>query len=37
LPKGSAYSFTAKKTGVLLQQTIIGDLTKQRWAQICLS
>jgi hypothetical protein len=37
LPKGSAYSFTAQKTGVLLQQTIVGDLTKQRWAQICLS
>ena len=37
LPKGSAYCFTAKKTGVLLQQTILGDLTKQRWSQICLS
>jgi hypothetical protein len=37
LPKGSAYCFTAKKTGVLLQQTIVGDLTKQRWAEICLS
>lgn len=37
LPKGSAYCFTANSTGVLLQQTIVGDLTKQRWAQICLS
>lgn len=37
LPKGSAYSFTAKETGVLLQQTIVGDLTKQRWAETCLS
>ncbi len=37
LPKGSAYCFIAKKTGVLLQQTILGDLTKQRWSQICLS
>jgi hypothetical protein len=37
LPKGSAYCFSAKETGVLLQQTIIGELTKQRWAEICLS
>lgn len=37
LPKGSAYSFNAIRTGVLLQQTIVGELTKQRWAQICLS
>lgn len=37
LPKGSAYSFTALKLGVLLQQTIVGELTKQRWAQTCLS
>ncbi len=37
LPKGSAYCFTAKEIGVLLQQTIVGDLTKQRWAEICLS
>lgn len=37
LPKGCAYCFTAMETGVLLQQTIVGDLTKQRWAEICLS
>ena len=37
LPKHSAYRFSAKKTSVLLQQTILGPLTKQRWASICLS
>lgn len=37
LPNGCAYRFKAQKIGVLLQQTIIGDLTKQRWAQTCLS
>lgn len=37
LPKGSAYCFAAKETGVLLQQTVVGELTKQRWAEICLS
>jgi len=37
LPKGCAYRFTAQQTGVLLQQTIVGDLTQQRWAEICLS
>lgn len=37
LPKHSAYRFSAKKTSVLLQQTLNGPLTKQRWASICLS
>lgn len=37
LPKGSAYRFTASRTGVLIQQTVSGDLTKTRWASICLS
>lgn len=35
LPAGSAYRFTATKTGVLLMQTIAGPLTQFRWAEIC--
>jgi len=35
LPKGAAYRFTAKDVGVLLQQTILGDLSVQKWAEIC--
>ena len=35
LPKGSAYQFRSKKPSVVLIQTIKGDLTIERWAQIC--
>jgi len=35
LPKHSAYQFRAKKPAVLLIQSIFGDLTVQRWAEIC--
>lgn len=36
LPKGSAYQFrNAGKPGVLLVQTILGDNTVERWADIC--
>lgn len=35
LPAGSAYRFTAERTGVLLMQTIAGVDTKFRWADIC--
>jgi hypothetical protein len=35
LPKGSAYQFRAKKPAVILIQTIKGDLTLERWAEIC--
>jgi hypothetical protein len=35
LPKGAAYRFRASKPGVLLLQTILGDLSVQKWAQIC--
>jgi hypothetical protein len=37
LPANSAYRFTAKKPGVLILQTIQGDDTIERWADICLS
>ncbi len=35
LPKGAAYQFTAASPSVLIQQTIVGDLTVQKWAEIC--
>jgi len=35
LPKGAAYRFSAERPSVLIQQTILGDLTRQKWAQIC--
>jgi hypothetical protein len=36
LPKGSAYQFKASgKPGVILLQTIKGDLTVEKWAEIC--
>jgi hypothetical protein len=35
LPKGAAYQFEAKKPGVILLQTIGGDLTVEGWKEIC--
>lgn len=35
LPKGSAYQFHAARPGVILIQTIKGDLTIERWKDIC--
>lgn len=35
LPKGAAYQFHANKPGVILLQTIAGDLTVERWKDIC--
>ena len=35
LPKGAAYQFHAAKPGVILLQTIKGDLTLERWNDIC--
>jgi hypothetical protein len=37
LPANSAYRFVAERPGVLFQQTIQGDDTIERWAEICLS
>jgi len=37
LPRGAAYQFTASRPSVLIQQTIAGDLTRQKWAEICAS
>ncbi len=36
LPRGAAYRFSAAKPGVLLQQTVLGDLSVQKWADICM-
>ena len=35
LPKGAAYRFNAARPAVFIQQTIAGDLTVQKWAEIC--
>lgn len=35
LPKGAAYRFVSAKPSVMIQQTIVGDLTVQKWADIC--
>lgn len=35
LPKGSIYQFRARKIGVIVQQTILGPLTVQKWEDIC--
>lgn len=36
LPAGAAYRFNATKLGVIMQQTILGDLSVQKWREICL-
>jgi len=36
LPAGCAYRFSARKTGVALVQTMLGELSVQKWADICL-
>jgi hypothetical protein len=35
LPKGCAYQFRSAKPGVVLIQTILGDFSVQKWAEIC--
>jgi hypothetical protein len=35
LPKGVAYQFHAVRPGVILLQTVKGDLTVERWKEIC--
>ncbi len=37
LPKGAAYQFSAARPSVMIQQTILGELTQQKWAEICTS
>lgn len=35
LPKGAAYRFRAAAPGAMLMQTILGDLSVQKWSEIC--
>jgi hypothetical protein len=35
LPKNSAYQFRSAKPGVLILQTCKGDLSVEKWTQIC--
>jgi hypothetical protein len=35
LPKGAAYQFHAVRPGVILLQTVKGDLTVEKWKEIC--
>jgi len=37
LPANAAYRFHADRPGVILLQTVLGDDTVERWAEICLS
>ena len=37
LPEDAAYQFQAKKPGVLLLQTLKGELTVEKWAEVCQS
>jgi hypothetical protein len=36
LPGGCGYRFSATTLGVILQQTILGALSRQKWNEICL-
>ena len=35
LPAGAAYRFRASRPSAMIQQTIAGELTVQRWGEIC--
>jgi hypothetical protein len=35
LPQGAAYQFRAQTPGVILMQTLEGELSVQKWAEIC--
>jgi hypothetical protein len=37
LPANRAYRFSSPQPGVILQQTILGEDTLERWAEICLT
>jgi hypothetical protein len=37
LAAGNAYRFTAIRLGVLLQQTVLGELSVQKWREICFT
>jgi hypothetical protein len=35
LPKGAAYRFNAARPAAMIQQTLKGDLTVEKWSEIC--
>jgi hypothetical protein len=35
LPKGAAYRYVANRASAMIQQTLAGELTLERWGQIC--
>ncbi len=35
LPKGAAYRFSAARPSAMIQQTLKGDLTVEKWSEIC--
>jgi len=35
LPKGAAYRFNAARPSAMIQQTLKGDLTVEKWSEIC--
>ena len=35
LPAAAAYRFTAARTGVLMLQTVLGELSVEKWSDIC--
>jgi hypothetical protein len=35
LPEGAAYQFVAEQAGVILLQTLKGELTIEKWADVC--
>ena len=35
LPEGAAYQFVAEQPGVILLQTLKGELTIEKWADVC--
>jgi hypothetical protein len=37
LGAGNAYRFSAIRTGVLMQQTVLGELSVQKWRDICFT
>jgi hypothetical protein len=35
LPQGAAYRFSAARPSAMIQQTLKGDLTIEKWSEIC--
>jgi hypothetical protein len=36
LSRGAAYKFKAARPSAMIQQTIQGDLTVEKWGEICI-